>query len=321
MTRASCLAAAALLAAAPARAAPGEPPRVVLVGPEPALSRALGTALAPWDIELADRPRGGGDPATEARAIAAGSARVAVVWVAVAGEGQALFVYDGSNGQLVTRPLGAAGPLDEPLAAAAALSVKTMLRFTSVAPAPERLGGDVAAAAPPRLRGEAFGGGRVAGALPGGRVEPAFGFGISYWPRAAQGRLGLALEARLGTGLAVDAAGFAGRLSDVAASGAARFRLRSGRWSLLPAVGATLHVVSLQGSTSLEGPVGRSRVNPSLDAGVRLERALGRALEIGVAAGGAYVLRQQRYLLAGEPLWQTAAYLLQADLFVGFPFL
>lgn len=309
--------------------------RVVLLGPEPTLARALTTALAPWNIELVAQSRATDDSATEARAVAAAKPGTAVVWLSPSTAGTTLFVYDGINDQLVTRPFGATTTLDEPLAAAVALSVKTMLRFTPVAPEAERFGSPpepaIATAFPPRpvggsgalprFWGEAFAGTRLAGASRD-HLEPTVGFGLSFWPRAAQGRLGAAMELRLGAGRTIDAAGFSGRFTDTVVSAALRGRLGSARWSAQPSAGGSVHISTLQGSTPVEGPVRRARVNPSLDAGLRIafHPTSEGALEIGVAIGARATLREQRYLLAGEPLWQTPRWVAQTELVVALPF-
>ena len=185
-------------------------PRVVLVG-TPDLEHALVVALEPWDVEVAradDAP-----PYTEDRAAVIAEAHngAALVWAT----GTSLWVYDARTRQMVSRALLHLPPLDPPAASAAALTIKTMLRSTPVAPPAERLDG-----APP-----------IGSALPsippsklppipkspppspvlfldaglGAKLIASDGelralLGVSVYPRKLPANLGGAFEAHLGTG-------------------------------------------------------------------------------------------------------------------------
>src|SRR5690606_34545597 len=144
----------ALVAGAqPARAEDGEAgERGVLVAPPAGLDEAVRAALAGWPIEVVIEPEGAPGStmpgsAARARALAEGHGAAAVVWLGRDDGGLALWVYDRESGRAVTRPLPAAPPYDEPTAAAVALTVKTLLRHSTAAPAPARYGASEAAAA------------------------------------------------------------------------------------------------------------------------------------------------------------------------------
>src|SRR5262245_45194767 len=115
-------------------------PRVLVVGGDAELESAVRIALAPWAVEVVASPGPVPPPAMpeaarRAEALGSEAHALALVWVA---DGT-LWIWDRASEQLVARPLRAAMPLDAAAAASAALSVKTVLRGTLVAPEPERL--------------------------------------------------------------------------------------------------------------------------------------------------------------------------------------
>jgi hypothetical protein len=119
--------------------------RVVLVTPGVALEGAARTALEPWGVEIlvVDAPSpGAAAPHVHeaARALALAHRVGAVVWVSEHEQGHAVWVYDLEKHHVVARPLVGPPPFDEPAAAAAALSVKTLLRHSATAPPSERYG-------------------------------------------------------------------------------------------------------------------------------------------------------------------------------------
>jgi hypothetical protein len=116
--------------------------RVVLLdAPEP-LQRALRTALLPWGMQLdgvvRDKPESTlPGTALRARELAQELGAEALVWVSANGDGAALWIYESAKDTIRARPFPDR-PLDDALAAALALSVKTWLRTSAVpAEAPE----------------------------------------------------------------------------------------------------------------------------------------------------------------------------------------
>ena len=119
--------------------------RVVLVSPGAELEQAARAALEPWSVQLtvvAGPSPGATAPfANEAaRAIAEANHAGAVVWVSQHDAGYALWVFDLASHRVTERALGTGPPFDEATAAAVALSVKTLLRHSAVAPEAERFG-------------------------------------------------------------------------------------------------------------------------------------------------------------------------------------
>jgi hypothetical protein len=114
---------AAILVLVLAATASAEPTaRVVLVDPDPELQRAVATALAPWRLELIVDPTPV-DAGTVSERADAQSARF-VVWR----EGSDLIVFDRDRGEAEHRE-ASTGALDPVAAAAAALTVKTLMRL------------------------------------------------------------------------------------------------------------------------------------------------------------------------------------------------
>lgn len=135
------------------RVAAGET-RVAFVDPTPGVLDAVTVALSPWglrvvSISTAPPPTELAPATVMARDVARDHDASAVVWIALAprGEGASLWLYDSQTEQMMIRPLSKGPPFDDASAAALALTVKTLLRSTTVAPVQERV--PQAAAAPP----------------------------------------------------------------------------------------------------------------------------------------------------------------------------
>src|SRR5205823_1369678 len=110
----------------------------------------------------------------------------AVVWTTPDGY---VWIFDVESGQAMARRVEASSPLDASAAAAVALSVKTLLRSTAVAPPAERIG-----VARPReeLRLEALVGAQVLFGDPKD-AELRLGLALAWYPRRLRRWLGLAL--------------------------------------------------------------------------------------------------------------------------------
>ncbi|HEY8077961.1 MAG TPA: hypothetical protein VIF62_27735 [Labilithrix sp.] len=291
---------------------------VLVIGGGTSFRDALNVALASWDVRVV--PLDAAPPSSsmpraqrDAKAIVERFGASGLVWISNADDEHALWVYDVEKDQLVSRSLGATLPLDAPNAAAAALSVKTLLRSSTVAPATERIGAEtrpaevvtppatppdeaprVVPATPPALHLE-FGGGLRAIA---GDVDTRFDVGASYWFGEAR-RWGVGLVGHGGPGLTVDADRFRGRFDELGVSPSLRFRIPvAGRFSLEAKAGTTLHSTRIDGvAVETAKTAKESRLDASIDVGVALDFALGRATWLGLAFDGSNMLRWQRYLV------------------------
>jgi hypothetical protein len=325
------LSAAALLAALLAcRVARAEERPVMLIGGGPSFRDALTVALSPWELRVvaleAPAPRPSMPRAAdEARALAQRSGASGLVWIAVDEGEPSLWVYDASTEQVVSRRISTPPPFDAPTAAAAALSVKTLLRSSTVAPREERLGAP--AASPPRdtssssgrevtpaegttpatpparpwLRAELEGAGRAIAS----QLDARASLGVSAWVGARRD-IGFALAAGFGPGLSVDAARFTGRFAEVGVSPSVRLRLPLGdRLVLEPRLGMSVHATSIDGVAVLTArPAAASRLDGSLDAALALELMPTRTFGVALDVGAATMLRYQRYVVESDAVFE-----------------
>jgi len=331
--------------------------RIVLISPGGELESAARTALEPWDVEIlvvAAPSPGATAPRTNeaARELALGHRVGAVVWVSEHEQGYAVWVYDLETNQVVARPLAGPPPFDGPAAAAAALSLKTLLRHSATAPARERYGAadaaaageaialpaaerDPAVAAPPpaaapdrdqrsaaeiaapfalsQLDIEATGGLRF-GLTRDGPNEARLGAGVAWWPRAD--RFGVSVRAAAGPGMEIAAPSFRGRLVDATTTVCARLRHDVARnLRLSAAAGAAAHFTVLDGSLVRDAqPADAQRVVPSLDLELGGDFLASSWFRLGLRGALAWLLRPQRYLVHGEPVLELSRVAFEAGL-------
>lgn len=305
--------------AALAPAARGE--RLVLVSSDPELERATSAALAAWAVEVMVRPDQVVGPtmpqaAERAQSLAAASRARAVVWIASANGRPSLWLYDVTTRKAVAVRLSSPPPFDPPAAAAIALAIKTLIRFSQVAPEAERY----APPPPPpsrRLLLEARGGARMRKDAP---VEPGFGLFAVLMPRAIQ-PLGFAAGLRAGPGFEVASGSFVGHYDDLSLAAGLRLAIGLGtRLALVPSAGVSAHLGRLRGSDLALGASAADRhLNPAFDAGLQLELELGRP-RIGLAAEAGFFARRQRFLVAGEEVYDVPVVAGDLSLTVGLPF-
>jgi hypothetical protein len=266
------------------------------------MARSAAVALSPWHVQVvavagATPSAEAGTSGRDARALARVNRASVVAWLVEGPGTRTLVVYDATVDEVISRAV-APGPLDEPTAAAIALSIKTMLRASEVAPRPEDTPGATAASEPasPSLWLEGDAAARLR-ASNGTRADPRVGLGLAWWPRTLGSRLGLALRLEEGTGLPVGSRELQGRLGDHAASIAVRGRFRlSDRLSLEPSVGGALHLTLLDGATVDGRPVtDLARVDPVLETYLQLTADLGHSFRLGVRGGAAFWGRWQEY--------------------------
>ncbi len=293
-----------LLAPAPAR---GE--RLVLATADAELEAACALALGAWRVDIVtatDRVPSTRLPeaSREADAIARAHGARAVVWVAggEAGAAPGLWLYDVAQRRVIVTQLPAGLPFDAPTAAAVALTIKTLLRTSEVAPPAERL----AVPRPPRVKRVALEAraGLRARPAPGLRWEPRFGVG-GVWSLAAGGRLAVAAGVRAGPGSDIERGDFVGRYHDTALAVGGRAAVAFGRrLRLVPAAGVSLHIDGVSGSSaSAKGSASTRRYNPMLDAGATLELGLGPDLRVALGVEAGVRLRRQRFLVAEEEVF------------------
>lgn len=301
--------------------------KIVLFG-DPALIHAVEVGLEPWDVDVVG---GRADPgatmphaADEAGSTAAVEHANGVVWISTDANGEtALWVYDADEKRVTSRALRKTPPFDDATAAAIALSVKTLLRLTSIAPPAERFGSVPAAtpvteitppppssAAPPRpapepshpIAIEITGGARFA-QTDAAIAEARATIGGFY----SFGRISLGVETSLGPGIAVDSAAFHARETDATFAAHARYRWPIGRFLVMPELGPSGHVELLDGAYA-SGGVHTLRFDPALDAGATWAWSLSSRAYVGVHASASWLLRWQRFdvdgarVLGGSPI-------------------
>ena len=232
--------------------------------------------------------------ALRARDIAQQQGASGVVWIGELAHEYSLWFYDAETDQVVTRPLGGGETEDPATAAGLALTVKTLLRSSTVAPPEERIG---ARRGPGALRIEAAGGGQLATGVGDGfdlRLDAA----VAFWP----GRFGIAANVRTGPGTTVDGQTFAGRFGDTSFGAAVRTRFSlSPALMLEPGLGASLHRTTLDGALGMTGAsVHESFIDPSIDAALALDVAVGERIRLGPFVGVSAFLNKQRYLVFGQ---------------------
>jgi hypothetical protein len=313
------LIAIAVVAGLASTASGGE--RLVLVSSDPELERATTAALAAWAVDVMVDPGAEVGPtmpqaAERAQMVAAARQARAVVWIAEAEGRPSLWLYDVTTRKAVAVKLASPPPFDPPAAAAIALAIKTLIRFSAVAPETERYAPPPPAPAR-RLLLEARGGARLRRHSP---VEAGFGLDAVLMPRALR-PLGFSAGVRAGPGFEVTSESFVGHYDDTALALGARVALGlGGGLALVPMAGVSAHYARLRGSDLMLGSSASDRhLNPSLDAGLQLELDLGRP-RIGLAAEAAFFARRQRFLVAGTQVYDVPLVVGAVNLTLGLPF-
>ncbi len=277
--------------AATASAAP--PARVLVADPDPELVSAINTSLAPWKIIVIAEPSVPDEAHAHARADAVDAQFI--IWR----DHTELVVFDREHGTSERRA-ASAGAFDPVSAAAAALTVKTLLRLP---PLPETqdgslgvITGPVAPAPPamasgPELRIQVGVGARVARGSQtdlGGRALLA----VLVRPTPALGlRLGIAGE--LNTSSDISKAGFRGTWSDWAVLAVGTWSWSSGQLELGPTLGAGVSRSHFEGDLAMTRQT-ESATLPLFRGGVSVRWPLG-AWSIGALLDAEWVLGTPTY--------------------------
>ncbi len=225
-----------------AMSAPAARQRVVLADPDPELRHAMEQALAPWHLEIVIE---GPPPADEAMAQERADADTArfVVWR----KGDELVVYDRELGFTEQRT-SQSGVLDPPTAAAAALTIKTMMRLPSPPPPPTEAPGspEGPAASSFEVRIQAGVATRIAH---GSETDITARFSgaaeIRPWAGSSW-RFGLAGDGGTSTGLSD--ASFKGTWSEWAVLGLVSWTYTRNSWEFEPHAGAGIRRSMLDGT-------------------------------------------------------------------------
>jgi hypothetical protein len=288
-------------------AAQAEHQRVAVLGSDAELARAISLALSPWGLETtssAARAPGPSQPGAvrEATLLAERLEVDALIWLTPADGGSLLWVLDVDTGDVTTRLVPQTSPFDGAGAAAVALSVKTVLRASAIAPPNERFGSSTRSRTPQVVF--ALEGGALVHWMGEHAVEPRAQLEGVLWHSTAR-RLGLSLHLASGPGLQVDAAAFRGRYRELTLGGSARVGLwRGSVVSTSVAAGGSARWTTLEGTlTSNARAAQAQRLNASVDLRAVTDFRVSDRVYLGVAIGGAYLPRYRRYLVLGEPVF------------------
>ncbi len=282
------------------------PRRVALLRADPELLRAVSLSLSAWDVETLHSL----NPAPEAthQGLAAAARRLAtqlgveaLVWTTSRSQPM-LWVFEADTGELTTRVLTRPPPFDSVAAASVALTIKTVLRASGLAPAKER----VAPPLPPprRVRSAALQVGAGGYWMGDEHLDPRGQVAGMLW-LAARKQLGLSLELSLGNGLTVESAEFRGRYRELAVGAKARFRLFDlPRFFTVVGVGGTARWAHFSGTLLDESRAASvSRVNGSVDVETAFNFRLTSLVYFGVSLGAVYFPTYQRYWAHGTSVF------------------
>jgi hypothetical protein len=298
--------------------------RLVLVSVDAELSGAVSTSLAPWGVELVsidgDAPASMPLAADRGRDIAAREHADAVVWISISDAGPALWVYDADADRSLSRGLTSAPPYDEPTAAAVALTLKTLLRHSLVAPVAERAVVPEPARAAPRFVHLEIGGGVGAFATSPSDVEPRASLAASLWPGELEGIVGFSLSARSGPGISIRAEDATGRWTSTLLALGVRLRGELGLFDLGVGLEAGAAITTLDAQLALAQPAHVLRLDFGRagwgEVGIRPDAGL----RIAIRAGATVSLPFERYVQRGALVLDVSPVALLAELLVGLSF-
>jgi len=254
--------------ATPAIGAPKARQRVVLADPDPELRHAMEQTLAPWHLDVVIEGPPPADAAMAQERADADTARF-VVWR----DDAELVVYDRELG-FVERRASRSGVLDPPTAAAAALTIKTMMRLPPP-PAEDSAPSLPASTAAPglELRIQAGISTRLARGSDTG-ITARFGGAAELRPWATSGwRFGLAADG--GTATSVERASFKGTWSEWTILGMASWTYTRDAWEFEPHAGGGIRRSTLDGA-EMKTARRETATLPTMRGGLWVRWRLGR---------------------------------------------
>ena len=264
--------------------------RVLLADPDPELHRAIKAALAPWKLEVvidANAPIDAPQTVADARF---------VVWR----RNGELVVYDRDRAEAQTRD-APDGPLDPASAAAAALTVKTLMRLPppdAVADAtPSDQPSEIAAPVTTDDSGAEL---RVQGGL-GTRVN-GVGLGaranVAAFLKPGGLPLRIGIEGEVGSGIDLKEGNFRGTYRDWSVIALASWTLPIGKWEIEPYVGAGVLRTLLDGDEGMMERHERETL-PGVRGGAFVRLRAGR-LSVGGSASFDATLGTRAYTRTGS---------------------
>lgn len=300
-----------------------EPSRVVVIGGGAELDRAARVALSSWNVTVVSAD-GLAPEVADSEALAALAARFqgrGIAWFVGSSKGTVLYVYDADTKRTSSREISGSPPFDELGAASAALSLKTLLRTSDLAPPDERT--LEPAPAPPKPRAVPPADPRPKRPHhdepeePHDRLEASLSLGArtlaaSVMPRSGLGvraftghatALGLAARADFGTARSVTGPTIDASLSTFDGSLSARLRLLpSSHVVVEPFAGFGAHHTHLSGTAKSSVAVSSERVDFSVDTGVFAGIRLSPRITLGGEVAASWMTRRQRYTVEGTPV-------------------
>src|SRR5262249_50874228 len=129
-------------------------------------------------------------------------------------------------------------------------------------------------------------------------LQSRVGFAVSFWPRALDDRLGLAIRYEDGPGWSLKMTpSYLGRFADHTVSAAVRGRIPLGSiFALEPGIGRAFHMASLTGGwTNGRPPADLSRNYGAAEVSLGLSATVARWALFGARATGAYWGEWHRY--------------------------
>lgn len=281
------------------------------------LARALRVALASWgsDVQRAGEADSPHTPRAAARFARAHRA-AALIWFERESSPPLLKIYVAERGEISAQPLHEAPPFTEEAAAAVALSVKTVLRNSALAPEAER--SPPPAPALPLVRFELALGARSApsantSARP--RYAAALALFEPWWSRR---RLGLSLEAALSQRADFEAPVARGSLSELWIAIGARGLLPLARiLDLELAAAYELQRTRIEGQDELARGFSEARVNSGVGFGLALDFRVARRAFVAPRFGAHVILRPERYWVGDALVLELARVALEGTLRAG----
>lgn len=312
---------ALLTSLAAARAETGERAAIVVVAKDAAFREALSVALVDHDVhDAGDMPPPAlAQLADQSRRLADASAAVATVWLSEATEGATLVTYDRRADRFLVRELPYAPPLTPTQAAEAARMVRTMLRALRTADddalvkalLPEPI---EPPPPPPRPVFAASLGIGAWFAAPEASATPLTAITIAWRPHD----LGVALGLAFAPAADIETMSFRGDVCDIVLAAELRKALVVAPLvRVTPAVGMTLHAITLDGAFQSGEQVESRRFDPAVRVAVTPSIALSRGLELGLGVSADLLLRRQRYEAGTEQILLVPRVQVMSSLWIG----